>query len=198
MAQSKVSPLSHSVAPLPSTKQGFQSGTYRRTPVRQVLEHPHEALSRPSVEVDPTSSTIVEIANVLITTMRLSPACVGLAAPQIGENVRLFCVDVTGHKKARSCAGLIVLANPTILSRAGNVVMREGCMSVPHLTGDVARAAEIVVAGVVPGTGLRMVISADAMEARCILHEIDHLDGFLFVDRVLDPVAELYERRRYA
>ena len=75
---------------------------------------------------------------------------VGLAAPQIGENVRLFAVDVTGHRKAKSCAGLIVLANPHIVTRAGNVVMREGCVSVPHFTGDVARAAEVIVTGVVP------------------------------------------------
>lgn len=179
-------------------EQGKTSGVRRSALVRPVLEHPDERLARPSVEVDPQDPAIVALAAILVATMRASPACVGLAAPQIGENVRMFCMNVTGHRKARSCAGLVVLANPTILTRSGNVVMREGCTSVPHLTGDVGRASEVSVSGVVPGSGQNMVIVADAIEARCIQHEVDHLDGILFVDRVVDPVAELYARRRYA
>jgi peptide deformylase len=175
-----------------------QSGTHRRLLVRPILEHPHPLLSRPSVEIDPRKPTVVALANLLVTTMRASAGCVGLAAPQIGENVRIFAMNVTGHKKARSCAGLVVLANPKILSRSGNVVMREGCASVPHLTGDVARAAEVIVSGIVPGSGKNIVITADGIEARCIQHEIDHLDGVLFPERVLDPVAELFVRKRYA
>lgn len=175
-----------------------RSGTHRRVLVRKVLEHPDPILSRPSVEVDPRDPRLVGTAALLVATMRAAVGCIGLSAPQIGENVRLFAIDVTGHKKARSCAGPVVLANPRILSRSGNVVMREGCASVPHLTGDVARASEVIVSGAVPGTGENLVIEADAIEARCILHEIDHLDGILFVDRVQDPVAELFVRKRYA
>jgi peptide deformylase len=148
------------------------------------------------VEVDPADPRIASLADVLVAIMRRAPGCVGLSAPQIGENVRLFCMDVTGHKKAQSCAGLVVLANPRILSRSGNVVMREGCASVPNLTGDVARAAEVVVTGFAPSTGDQLLIQANAIEARCILHEIDHLDGYLFIDRVQDPVAELFVRKR--
>jgi peptide deformylase len=175
-----------------------ESGTHRRAAVRPILEHPHPMLAGVSIEVDPRDRSIVAIARVLLETMRASRGCVGMSAPQLGENVRLFCFDVTGHKKARSCAGLVVLANPRLLSRAGNVLMREGCSSVPHLTGDVARAAGVVVSGVVPGSGKNRIIAADAIEARCIQHEIDHLDGVLFVDRVHDPIAELHQRRRYA
>ena len=175
-----------------------RSGTMRRVPVRSVLEHPDPGLSRPSVEVDPRDPRIAAIAESLVATMRVSPACIGLAAPQIGENVRLFAVDVTGHKKARSCAGLVVMANPRVVEAAGNVVMREGCMSVPQYTGDVARAQTVIVTGVVPGSGRPIQIEADAMEARCILHEIDHLDGVLFVDRVRDPVTQLFPRKTYA
>jgi peptide deformylase len=150
------------------------------------------------VEVDPRSPAIVALANLLVATMRASPGCVGLSAPQIGENVRLFAMDVTGHRKAVSCAGLVVLANPRILSRSGNVVMREGCLSVPHLTGDVARASDVIVSGAVPGSGKNVAIAANGIEARCILHEIDHLDGVLFVERVRDPVAQLFARKTYA
>jgi peptide deformylase len=176
----------------------FESGTHRRAVVRPVLEHPDPTLARVSVEVDPTDPAIIELAGILISTMRASPGCIGLSAPQIGENVRMFCVDVTGHRKAGSCAGLVVLANPRIITRAGNIVMREGCLSIPHLTGDVARASEIIVSGVVPGSGRNRILTCDAIEARCVQHEVDHLDGILFVDRVQDPIAELHQRRNYA
>lgn len=175
-----------------------ESGTYARVGARPVLERPDPRLSRRSQEVDPRDRAITDLASELVSTMRRSPACVGLAAPQIGELVRVFCMDVTGHKKARSCAGLVVMANPRIVHRSGNVVMREGCMSVPHLTGDVARAAEITVEGEEPGTGRILRVHADAMEARCLLHEIDHLDGYLFCDRVLDASKDLHTRKWYA
>jgi peptide deformylase len=175
-----------------------ESGMHlRRVLVRPVLEHPDPVLARPCEEVDPCHPRIVALAHILSATMRVSPACVGLAAPQIGESVRVFAMNVTGHKKAKSCAGLVTLVNPQIIMRAGNIVMREGCTSVPHLTGDVARASEVIVEGYEPGTGRRLLFATDAIEARCVQHEVDHLDGILFVDRVLDPVAELFARKRY-
>ena len=175
-----------------------QSGTHRRVLVRPVLEHPHPLLSRPSVEVDPRSIAVVALANLLAATMPSSPGCIGLSAPQIGENVRVFAMDVSGHRKMKSCVGLVVLVNPRILSRSGTVVMREGCLSVPQLTGDVVRASQLIVSGAIPGSGRNVAIPADGIEARCILHEIDHLDGILFVDRVVDPVAHLFPRKTYA
>jgi peptide deformylase len=174
-----------------------KSGTHKRLLVRQVLEHPHPVLARPSVEIDPCSAAVVALANLLVATMRSLPGCIGLSAPQIGENVRLFAIDVRGHVKAHSCAGLVVLANPRIITRAGNVVMREGCASVPHLTGYVARASEIIVSAAVPGTGKNVLITSNAIEARCVQHEVDHLDGVLFVDRVRDPVTDLFPRKTY-
>jgi peptide deformylase len=172
------------------------SGQYRVS-VRRVLARPDVRLAVPAVEIDPCHPYIVALADALVTTMNVSPACVGLAATQIGEPARVFCMDVTGHKKARSCAGLVVLCNPTIVWRSNDVVMREGCMSVPNLTGDVARAAEVTVEGHEPGTGRLVRVDADAMEARCLLHEIDHLDGFVFVDRVHDPAKHLFARKTY-
>ncbi len=174
-----------------------RSGVYARVPVRRVVERPHPVLERRAIEVDPCADAIVEVAEALVATMRVSPACTGLAAPQIGAAVRVFCMDVGGHPKAKSCAGLVVMANPVYVERRGNVVMREGCMSVPHLTGDVARAAEVVVEGVEPGTGRVLRIEANAFEARCLQHEIDHLDGYVFVERVQDPIADLFVRKTY-
>ena len=188
-------PKPDSRAPMPVAAP---SGTYLRAPVRSVLTHPAVVLTQRSVEVDPGDPAIVALARTLVATMRVSPACIGLAAPQVGEPVRLFCMDVTGHKKARSQAGLVVMANPRIVTASGTVVMREGCMSVPSLTGDVARAAEVVVEGLEPGTCRVIRVAADAMEARCLQHEIDHLDGLVFVERVAFPEKELFARKRYA
>lgn len=175
-----------------------ESGTRLRSPVRRVLAHPHPILSMRSIEVDPTDPAVVDLACVLVSMMRGSPACVGLAAPQIGEPVRVFCMDVTEHKKARSCAGLVVMVNPRVVAVSNSVVMREGCMSVPDWTGNVARAREVTVVGHEPRTGRVVRVDADAMEARCLQHEIDHLDGLVFVDRAIDPSTDLFPRKSYA
>lgn len=155
-----------------------------------LLEHPDPGLSKPSFNVDPFDLETVELAALLIGAMRIAGST-SLAAPQVGRNVRLFCVDVTGRPGSRSCAGLIVLANPEILGASGMSVMREACASVHGLEGDITRPSAVVVSGIVPGTGRNVVIHADALEARCLLHAIDHLDGILFLDRIHPPAVEL-------
>jgi peptide deformylase len=87
--------------------------------------------------------------------------------------------------------------NPVVVATSEPVLAREGCMSVPDLTGDVWRPSVVTVRGVVPGTGVPIEITADALEARCVLHEIDHLDGLLFIDRV-QHAHQLHARKRYA
>src|SRR5581483_4240768 len=119
----------------------------------------------------------------LLDTMRVSPACVGLAAPQIGVGKRVFVADVTGHPKAPGAQGLIVLCDPVLLEAGDPVMAREGCMSVPDLTGDVARAGRVVLRGLDQDGQVRTV-EAVGFEARALLHELDHLDGLLFLDRV--------------
>jgi peptide deformylase len=157
---------------------------------------PDPVLSRPCVGVDPRDGDVVALARDLVATMRASPACVGLAANQVGRGLRIFCLDVTGHPKARSCSGLVVLANPRIVVASQNKKGREGCLSVPDLTGDVVRAGRLTVAGVVPGSGEERSYEADAFEARAFQHELDHLDGRLFLDRVAGAHA-LFARQTY-
>jgi peptide deformylase len=128
--------------------------------------------------------------------MRISPGCVGLAAPQVGVAAQVFCVDVSGHPKARISHGLIVLANAEIVEASRNEKGREGCMSVPDLTGDVRRAAKITVVGQLPLSGERVLITTDAFEARALQHEIDHCNGMLFLDRVTGAHA-VYPRKVY-
>src|SRR3954470_23721649 len=130
--------------------------------VREVLRMPHPALKRVCAELsDPAE--IQRIATDLVDTMEASPRCVGIAAPQIGEEVRIAVVDVTGHPKAKSCAGRLVLVNPVIVEAEGSKLGREGCLSIPDFTGDVRRARRVVVEDT---SGLR--VEADAFEARCL------------------------------
>ncbi|HEX4905128.1 MAG TPA: peptide deformylase [Acidimicrobiales bacterium] len=135
------------------------------------------------------------LARDLLDTMRGSSHSVGVAAPQIGVARRAFCIDVTDHPKARSCHGEVVVFDPIVVERSGVDVGREGCMSVPDLTGDVARSASIVLRGI-GVDGNEIVLDADAFEARAVQHELDHLDGLLFLDRVVAR-DRLYRRRTY-
>jgi peptide deformylase len=163
--------------------------------IRPVLRLPEAIHKQPCAPVERIDAAARELARDLVDTMRASPACVGLAANQIGVPVRAFAVDVTGHRKARSCHGEFVLLNPEILLAHGPVAAREGCMSVPDLTGDVARATTLVVRGLTP-EGDERVLEVDAFEARAVQHEVDHLDGFLFLDRVTSADA-VFTRKVY-
>lgn len=163
--------------------------------VRPVLRLPEPVLKRRAEPVGRIDDAALSVARDLVDTMRASPACVGLAAPQIGVGLRAFVVDVTGHRKARSCHGEVVLFDPEILVIHDPVHGREGCMSVPDLTGEVARATSLVVRGTTP-EGAERILQVDAFEARAFQHEIDHLDGLLFLDRVSSADA-VFRRKVY-
>ena len=165
--------------------------------VRAVVHYPQAVLKTPSEPLDPASPEAQKLARDLVDTMRASPACVGLAAPQIGVGLRAFCLDVSGHRKATRSHGLVVLLNAVVVSREGREVVREGCMSLPDLTANISRATTVVVEGVTPA-GLPQKIQAEGFEARAFQHEIDHLDGLLFLDRVSSLVADVFPRKRYA
>lgn len=165
--------------------------------IRPVVALPHAVLVARSVETDPADAALADLATDLVDTMRVSPGCVGLAAPQIAVGLRVFAMDVTGHKKAKSCSGLVVLADPVIVDATDPEVAREGCMSVPDLTGNVARATRVVVRGTDLLAGGLRDIEADAIEARALLHEIDHLDGLVFLDRVRSARHDVFARKRY-
>ncbi len=164
--------------------------------VRPVVRLPQPVLKRVARPVGRVGEGELALAEDLVDTMRASPACVGLAANQIGDERRAFCVDVTGHRKAESCHGLVVLFDPVLIEARAPAAAREGCLSVPELTGNVVRANAIVMRGRTT-TGEMLQIEADAFEARALLHELDHLDGLLFLDRVDSFAADVFKRRRY-
>src|SRR5215218_3609992 len=164
--------------------------------VQDVVRAPGHVLSVRCRRADPSDPEVVQLCADLVATMRVSPACVGLAAPQIGVSTQAFCVDVSAHPKARTSHGLIVVVNAEVVQASRNEKGREGCMSVPEFTGDVKRASLITVAGQLPGTGEDIEITTDAFEARALQHEIDHCAGLLFLDRVAGAHA-VHARKVY-
>jgi len=164
--------------------------------VRTVVRAPARVLSTPGARVDPTCPDVVRLAADLLATQRVSPGCVGLAAQQIGVALQVFSVDVSGHPKTRTCHGAFVLCNAVVVEATRRERGREGCLSVPDLTGDVKRARRLVVRGALPATGEVVTISTDAFEAVALQHEIDHTHGLLLLDRVAGAHA-LHPRQSY-
>ena len=164
--------------------------------VLDVVRAPAAVLAVPGAAADPTDPVVVQLCADLVATMHVSPGCVGLAAQQVGVAVQAFCVDVSRHPKTRTCHGLIVLVNAEVIASSKNEKGREGCMSVPDLTGDVKRATRLTVRGQLPVTGQTVEITTDAFEARALQHELDHCGGLLFLDRVAGAHA-LHARQVY-
>jgi peptide deformylase len=134
------------------------------------------------------------LARDLLDTMRAHRGCVGLAAPQVGELVRMVAVDVGDNPRAVSNHGTMVLVDPVVVESDGSSTMREGCLSIPDFTGDVRRPERVLVEATTVA-GERRRYDCDAWEARVLLHELDHLDGRLFLDRVDSP-RHVFPRRR--
>jgi len=175
---------------------GWTPAALGRGRVRGVVEAPHPVLGRVGGEVDPTAEEVVRLAADLLATMRGCPGCVGLAAPQIGMGAQVFVVDVTGHPKAQTGHGTLALCNAKTLEATRWRLGREGCTSVPDLTGDVRRATQVVIEAALPGTGERVRLATDGFEARALQHEIDHCAGLLFLDRVAGAHA-VHPRKVY-
>jgi peptide deformylase len=158
--------------------------------VREVLLYPHPALKQ--VAAPAQAGDAERVGRDVLETMRSHPGCVGLAAPQLGELVRVIAVDVSEHPKAETSNGLMVLANPRVVESEGGEVAREGCLSIPDLTANVRRATRIAV------EHAEGRVECEGFEARCVLHELDHLDGILFLDRVESLVDDVFRRKTYA
>jgi peptide deformylase len=165
--------------------------------IRDVLRVPHPALKTVARAFGMQElGEARRVADDLLETMRAHPRCVGLAAPQIGELVRVVVVDCSGHPRAPDAAGLLVLVNPAVVERDGEEVAREGCLSIPELTANVRRSVRIAIEALTPeGEPVRM--RSHGFEARCLQHELDHLDGILFLDRVDSLRRDVFRRKDY-
>jgi len=162
--------------------------------VREIIQYPNPILRKKSKEIKNLNGRIHKIAMDLEETMCSSPGGIGISAPQIGELKRIIVVDVTRnphYKKANH--GRIILINPVIVFASGEKVTREGCMSLPDYVAFVKRAREIVVKGWTLDEK-EIEIEARNLEAVALQHEIDHLNGILFIDRITS-LSELIPRK---
>ena len=128
-------------------------------------------------------------------TRRAGPAAVGIAAPQVGRHQRIVIVDCSGRPKVNG-HGHLVLVNPEIVHWEGFEIGREGCLSVPDFTGNVIRATRLELKAQDPA-GAPLMFAMEGFEARAIQHELDHLDGLLFIDRVVSRRTDLFNRKCY-
>ncbi len=163
--------------------------------ILDILKLPDPRLKQVSEPVERFDEELRDFVADLEETRLAGPAAVGIAAPQVGRFQRIVIVDVSGRPKTPN-HGHLILLNPEIVHWEGYAIGREGCLSVPDYTGNVIRA-----------TGIRLKaqdldgrdreFAMEGYEARAVQHELDHLDGLLFVDRVVSRRTDLYRRKVY-
>lgn len=161
--------------------------------VLNVLTYPDPRLTETSAAVASFDGGLDAFIDDLEETLRAAPGGVGIAAPQVDRRQRIVIVDVSSRPKVKH-HGSMVLINPEITAWAGTSVGREGCMSVPDYTGTVIRAEKITVKAF-DRLGKPVVHQCEGFEARAVQHEIDHLDGLLFIDRLVSRRHDLFRRK---
>ncbi len=163
--------------------------------ILDILTIPDDRLRQVSEPVEDFDEALRAFIENLEETRLAGPSAVGIAAPQVGRFQRIVIVDVSG-KKGVPNHGHQVLVNPEITHWDGFEIGREGCLSVPDFTGNVIRATRIKLGARDPW-GNPLEFEMEGFEARAVQHEIDHLDGLLFVDRVVSRRTDLFRRRVY-
>ena len=159
--------------------------------LRKIITIGHETLSRKSDPIENIDDGVRDLARDMVETLHAAPG-IGLSAPQVNAPVRLIVVDLSIGEKPED---LIVMINPEILSREGSCVREEGCLSVPEVFEKVTRPRKIAVRGL-DLDGNEKVMEAEDLLARVFCHEIDHLEGKLFVDR-LSPLKRGLIRKKF-
>lgn len=162
----------------------------------EILTYPNELLKNSSEAVEEFDQEFRDFVEALEQTRQAGPAAVGIAAPQVGRHQRVVIVDCSQTRKPVPNHGHLVLVNPEILDWQGHELGREGCLSVPDFTGNVLRAQSIKLkAQSMDGDELEF--DMEGFEARAVQHEIDHLDGMLFLDRVVSRHRDVFKRKNY-
>ncbi|WP_303908483.1 peptide deformylase [Thiohalomonas denitrificans] len=164
--------------------------------ILDILTYPDERLKRIAEPVDRFDEELHAFLAVLEETMEAGPGGVGIAAPQVDRLQRIAIVDCSKARKPVSNHGRLFLINPEITEWEGMEVGREGCMSVPDYTGNVIRAERISVSALGPD-GESQEYLFEGFEAKAVQHEVDHLDGLLFLDRLVSRRNDLFRRKSY-
>jgi peptide deformylase len=163
-------------------------------PIRPIVLFPHPVLKRVCDPADPADPLAQAVAGDLLETLDSAPG-VGIAAPQIGQPLRIVVVDATRSlRHSASAQDRFVLFNPQIVHHEGELLFREGCLSIPEYTGNVRRAASITIRAM-DQHGQPVEINSKGFEAVVFQHELDHLDGVLFLDRIADLKTDLFRRK---
>jgi peptide deformylase len=158
--------------------------------IRPILRYGEEVLHQPAQPVDAITPDIVQLIDDMVQTMYAAPG-VGLAATQVGVPLRIFVADLS---VGRAAADLLTFVNPQFVERDGMQLEEEGCLSVPGFQATVARPARVVLKGL-DREGQERVVEGTGLLARCFQHEMDHLDGTLFVDRLRGLQKDLIVRK---
>jgi peptide deformylase len=158
--------------------------------LRKILTYPAPELKHAAHPVQNIDGAINQLVTDMVESMYAAPG-VGLAAPQVGVAERVIVLDVDHEHPGKH---LIKLINPEVVARDGTIVWEEGCLSVVDFTAEVTRAKHVLVKGWTPDEQ-EIQIEGDALLAVALQHEIDHLDGKLFIDRISRLKRDLYRRK---
>jgi peptide deformylase len=159
--------------------------------ILEILKYPEPVLSKVALPVKSITGKTAQLVSDLLETMYAAPG-VGLAAPQVGVSERILVLDTDHENPGKQVYKLI---NPVITRAEGEIIWEEGCLSVVDFTADVRRAAQVEVVAF-DEKEKEVKISAEGLLAVALQHEIDHLDGKLFIDRISRLKRDLYTRRR--
>jgi peptide deformylase len=158
--------------------------------IRPIVRYGADVLHTPASSVTQITPEIQQLVDDMVQTMYAAPG-IGLAAPQVGMPLRIFVADIS---VGRNPADLLIFINPEFVERDGMQLEEEGCLSVPGFNATVARPSRATVKGL-NQNGEEQVIEATGLLARCFQHEMDHLDGTLFVDRLRGLQKDLIVRK---
>jgi peptide deformylase len=158
--------------------------------IRPILRYGSNVLHQPASPVGEITPEIHQLVDDMIQTMYAAPG-IGLAAPQIGVPLRIFVADIS---VGRNPGDLLTFINPTFVERDGMQLEEEGCLSVPGFNATVARPSRAIVTGL-DRSGREVTVEGTGLLARCFQHEMDHLDGTLFVDRLRGLQKDLIIRK---
>jgi len=158
--------------------------------LRPIVRHGADVLHKPAAAVTAITPEIQTLVDDMVQTMYAAPG-IGLAAPQVGVGLRIFVCDIS---TGRNAADLLTFINPEFVERDGMQLEEEGCLSVPGFNATVARPARAVLKGL-DRDGAERRVEASGLLARCFQHEMDHLDGTLFVDRLRGLQKDLIVRK---
>lgn len=158
--------------------------------VLNIKLYPEEVLAKPTVPVDVLDGEVCKLLDDLVETM-FAQKGVGVAANQVGAHLRVFVLDADTENRGEK---ILKIVNPRIVSRTGEVVWREGCLSLPGLELDIRRAERVVVEGLDPN-GEPVRIEGDGLLAVALQHELDHLEGRVILDRVSALKRNFYKRK---